>query len=143
MTYLLKQKLIIKNKGRDPMLSEISYAIEKFNSLPGYELSFFEKEILGYAYFADGEIQIVNNKLGQPYIRISSVHYNFNTKIKASYRNGLVNLIKKGFAENWNENIFILTNAGWHRAEKIVNETKKIMSGYYCELDCDDMRNHL
>lgn len=45
------------------MLNEISYAIEKFNSLPGYELSFLEKEILGYAYFADGEIHIVNNKL--------------------------------------------------------------------------------
>jgi hypothetical protein len=117
------------------MLSEISYAIEKFNSLPGYELNFFEKEILGYAYFAEGKIHIVNNKLRQPYIRISSVHYNFNTKIKASYRNGLVNLIKKGFAENWNENIFILTNSGWKRSEKIVNETKKIMSGYYSELD--------
>jgi len=47
----------------------------------------------------------------------------------------LVNLIKKGFIENWNENIFILTNSGWQRSEKIVNETKKIMSGYYSELD--------
>ena len=117
------------------MLSEISYAIERFNSLPGYELNFFEKEILGCSYFADGEIHVVNNQLGQPYIRISSIHYNLNPKIKASYRDGLVNLIKKGFAENWNENIFILTEAGWHRAEKIVKDTKKTIRGYYSELD--------
>jgi hypothetical protein len=117
------------------MLNEISYAIERFNSLPGYELSFLEKEILGYAYFADGEIHIVNNKLGQPYILISSRHFNLNPRIKAGYRNGLVNLIKKGFAESWNENIFILTSAGWHRAEKIVEETKKTLPGYYREIE--------
>ena len=117
------------------LLSEISYAIKKFNSLPGYELNFFEKEILGYAYFADGEIHIINNKLGQPYIHISTIHYNLDPKTKASYRNGLVNLIKKGFVENWNNNTFILTDAGWLKAEKIVNETKKLIPGYYCDLN--------
>lgn len=117
------------------MLSEISYAIKRFNSLPGYELNFFEKEILGYAHFSDGEIHIVNSKLGQPYIRIGSIHYNLNPKTKASYRNGLVNLIKKGFVENWNNNIFILTNAGWTKSEKIVNETQKIIPGYFSKLD--------
>jgi hypothetical protein len=116
------------------MLSEISYAIRKFNSLPGYELNFFEKEILGYAYFADGEINLVNNKLGQPYINIDSIHFNSNPKFKANYRNGLVNLIKKGFVESWKDNIFILTNAGWYKSENIVNETKKTIPGYYGEL---------
>ena len=115
------------------MLSEFSYAIRKFNSLPGYELSIFEKEILGFAYFADGEIHIVNNELSQPYLRINTVHFNSDPKTKASYRNGLVSLIKKGFAEKWCENIFILTDTGWTRAERIIKETKKIFPGYYRE----------
>ena len=117
------------------MLSEISYAIKKFNSLAGYQLSFFEKEILGFAYFASGEIDVVNNELSQPYLRINTVHFNSDPRAKASYRNGLVSLIKKGFAENWHDKTFILTDAGWVRAEKIVNETKKTIPGYYCELE--------
>jgi hypothetical protein len=115
------------------MLSEFSYAIRKFNSLPGYELNFFEKEILGFAYFADGEIHIINNKLGQPYLHIKNIHFNSDPRTRAVYRNGLARLIKKGFAENWRDNTFILTDAGWVRAEKIVKETKKIFPGYYRE----------
>lgn len=115
------------------ILSEISYAIRKFNSLPGYELNFFEKELLGFAYFSDGEIHIVENKLSQPYVRIKNIYFNFDPKTKAVYRNGLSRLIKKGFAENWHDNTFILTDAGWIRAERIVKETKKIFPGYYRE----------
>lgn len=117
------------------ILSEISYAIKRFNTLSGYELNFFEKELLGFAYFSEGEIHIVENKSSQPYIRINTVHFNYDPKTKASYRNGLVSLIKKGFAENWFENIFILTDAGWIRAEKIIKETKKIFPGYYNDLE--------
>jgi len=116
------------------MLSEFSYAIRKFNSLPGYELSIFEKEILGFAYFADGEIHIVNNELSQPYVNIRNINFNSDSRTKAVYRNGLVSLIKKGFAENWHDNIFILTDAGWFRSERIVKETKKIFPGYYSAL---------
>lgn len=117
------------------MLSEISYAIKRFNTLAGYDLNFFEKEILGYAYFANGEIHIEENLLGQPYVWIKTKSFNFSARIRADYRGGLVFLIKKGFVENWYENNFILTKQGWDRSKKIVNETKRTIPGYYSEIE--------
>jgi len=100
------------------ILSEISYAIKRFNSLAGYELNFFEKELLGFSFFADGEIHIVENKLSQPYLRINTVNFNSDPKTKASYRNGLVSLIKKGLLKTGMiTHLFLLMQVGLGQKE--------------------------
>jgi len=43
----------------------------------------------------------------------------------------LATLVKKGFAEKWYGNTFILTQKGWNRAEEIVEDTRKTIAGYY------------
>jgi hypothetical protein len=113
------------------MLSELNQAVKEFNSVIEKELNFSEGELLGFAWYANGEIILEDNLLGQPYVRIGSQHYNSSSKIKAEYRDGLASLIKKGYAEIWHGNKFILTKSGWDRAAEIVEITKKTISGYY------------
>lgn len=113
------------------MLSELNKAVKEFDTIPDEDLEYCEGEILGFSYFADGEINIVDNLLGQPYIKIGTQHYNSTPRVKANYRNGLAILIRKGFAEKWHGDSFILTKKGWDRAEEIVDDTRKTIAGYY------------
>jgi hypothetical protein len=107
------------------MLAELSKAVKEFDTLPDIELGYCEGELLGFSYFANGEINIVNDLLGQPYIRIGTQHYNSTPRVKTNYRNGLGTLIRKGFAEKWQGNSFILTKKGWDKAKEIVEDIKR------------------
>jgi hypothetical protein len=113
------------------MLSELDKAIKEFDTVPDEDLEYCEGELLGFSYFARGEINIVDDLIGHPYIRIGTQHYNSTPRIKANYRSGLATLVKKGFAEKWYGNTFILTQKGWNRAEEIVEDTRKTIAGYY------------
>jgi hypothetical protein len=107
------------------MLSEITDSIKKFNTIADDALGYEEGEILGFAYFAEGKIYLVNTSFEQPYIRIGNQYYDSNPKTKANYRAGLTTLIKKGYAEKWEGGVFILTRKGWNRARSIVEDIRK------------------
>ena len=107
------------------MLSEITDAIKKFNTLSYEVLGYEESEILGFAYFAEGKIYLVNTSFEQPYIRIGNQYYDSTPKTKADYRAGLAALIRKGYAEKWYGGIFMLTKKGWDKAQSIVEDIRK------------------
>jgi hypothetical protein len=108
------------------MLTEIEKAVKQFDTLTEEELGYWEGEILGFAFYADGEINIDNNYYSEsPYVRIGNQHYNSDPRIKANYRSGLAKAIRKGFVEQWCENTFLLTKKGWDKAEAIVEDIKK------------------
>jgi len=107
------------------MLSEITDAIKKFNTLTDDALGYEEGEILGFAYFVKGKIHLLNTSFEQPYIRIGNQYYDSTTKTKADYRAGLAALIRKGYAEKWDRGIFMLTKKGWDKAQSIVEDIRK------------------
>lgn len=107
------------------MLSEITDSIKKFNTLADDALGYEEGEILGFSYFAEGKIYLVNTSFEQPYIRIGNQYYDSTPKTKADYRAGLAALIKKGYAEKWDGGVFILTQKGWDKAQIIIEDIRK------------------
>jgi hypothetical protein len=107
------------------MLSEITDSIKKFNTLTDDVLGYEEVEILGFSYFCEGKIHLVITSFEQPYIRIGNQYYDSTPKIKANYRASLATLIQKGYVENWDGGIFILTRKGWDKAQTIVKDIKR------------------
>lgn len=74
------------------------------------ELGYCEGEILGFAFYADGEIRIeANYYLETPYVNIGNQHYNSDARVKANYRSALAETIRKGFVYEWCKNSFLLT----------------------------------
>lgn len=107
------------------LLTEFKEATTLFNTMSDEELSYAEGELLGFAYFVNGKINLIDEASETPYIKVGNHSYISDTNIKAKYRNGLVRLIKKGYTEKWKENIFILTAKGWDKAKMIVNDIYK------------------
>lgn len=107
-------------------MNELAKAVKEFDTVSDDELGYCEGEILGFAFYADGEIKIETNYyLEPPYVRIGNQHYNSDPRTNANYRAGLARTIKKGFIEQWCENTFLLTKKGWDKAESIVEDIKR------------------
>jgi hypothetical protein len=108
------------------MLHELTKAVKEFDTVSDDELGYCEGEILGFAFYADGEIRIETNYyLETPYVRIGNQHYNSGPRVKANYRSGLADTIRKGFVDEWCGNSFLLTKKGWDKAESIVEDIKR------------------
>jgi hypothetical protein len=108
------------------MLYELAKAVEKFDTVSDDELGYCEGEILGFAFYSNGEIRIETNYyLETPYISIGNQHYNSDARVKANYRSGLAETIRKGFVDKWCGNSFLLTKKGWDKAESIVEDIKR------------------
>ncbi|PUU91268.1 MAG: hypothetical protein CI947_1257 [Halanaerobium sp.] len=108
------------------MLHELSKAVEEFDTVSDDKLGYFEEEILGFAFFADGEIKIETNYyLETPYVSIGNQNYKSDARVKANYRSGLAQTIRKGFVDQWCGNSFLLTEKGWNKAEYIVEDIKR------------------
>jgi len=108
------------------MLNELTKAVKEFDTLSDEELGFYEGELLGFAFYANGEIKVETNYyLEPPYVRVGKQHYNSDPRTNANFRSGLAKAIKKGFIDQWCGNTFLLTKKGWDKAELIVEDIKK------------------
>jgi hypothetical protein len=61
----------------------VEEALKLFNSMEDDELGYAEGEILGFSYFVKGKINLEDNSLEVPYIRIGNQIYDSTPKIKA------------------------------------------------------------